>query len=76
MLPELFAVLVDETGDDRLTQLYCRFTMGDLPRKECLLSIRGLASREQFRNALVRIAERHGREGGEQRAMADGQHGS
>lgn len=76
MLPELFATLVDETGgSDELTQLYRRYTMGEVPRKEMLLSIRSLASREQFRNALVRLAGRHGEEGGEQRAMA-GERGS
>ena len=70
MLPELFAMLVDITGNAHLTQLLQRYTADGLPRKEMLLSIREFASREQFRIALARLAERHGREGGEQRVMA------
>ena len=68
MLPELFAILVDETGDERLTQLLRRYNTDTLPRKEMLLSIREFASREQFRQAIVLLAERHGREG-ERRAL-------
>ena len=70
MLPELFAILVEETGDARLTQLLQRYRADALPRKEMLLSIRDFASLKQFRTALRRLSERHGREGGEQRVMA------
>ena len=70
MLPELFAVLVEETGNELLTQLLQRYTTGLLPRKEMLLSIRQFASQDQFRSALRRLAERQSREGGEQRGLA------
>ena len=62
-LPELIALLLEETGDERLTQLLQRYRAALLPRKEMLLSIRDYASREQFRTALWRLAERNAREG-------------
>ena len=62
-LPELIAILLEETGDERLTQLLQRYRAALLPRKEMLLSIRDYASREQFRTALWRLAERNAREG-------------
>ena len=69
MLPELFSALLDQTGDARLQTLYERYAGNMLSRKEALLSIHNFASREQFRVALLRVAERHGREGGEQRII-------
>ena len=69
MLPELFACLISETGDSRLQTLYKNYVANLLSRKEALLSIHSFATREQFRQALHVVAERHGREGGEQRTM-------
>lgn len=62
-LPELISILLEETGDERLTQLLRRYRAALLPRKEMLLSIRDYASRAQFRTALWRLAERNAREG-------------
>ena len=63
MLPELIAILLEETGDERLTRALQRYSAALLPRKEMLISIRHYASRAQFRTALWRLAERHAREG-------------
>ena len=73
MLPELFACLISETGDSRLQKLYEQYNSNELTRKEALLSIHTFASRDQFRVALARLADRHGREGGEQRAVEYGE---
>ena len=69
MLPELFAALISETDDNRLQTLYEQYAAESLSRKDALLSIHKFASREQFRRALSSLAERHAREGGEQRAV-------
>ena len=69
MLPELFAALLAETGDANLQALYEKYVDNTLTRKETLLSIHTYASREQFRQALQTLAERHAREGGMQQVI-------
>ncbi len=63
MLPELFALLIEETKDERLAILFSDYAEGRIFRKEMLLSVHRFASREQFRMALQRLAERNVQEG-------------
>ncbi len=66
MLPDLFALLVEETGDRRLMQVLQSHTAGKVMSakmcREMLLRSRDFASREQCRSALRRLAERHRRQ--------------
>ena len=63
MLPELFALLLSESGDVRLTQLYQQYVDNALSRRDTLLSVRNIASRDDFRRALGTLAAGYAREG-------------